>query len=93
MGCIRVVVHGATGKMGREVLAAICQAPDTEVVGAVCRQPGGKTLDLPEGAGTIPLSANLEDLLRSTPSQVVVDFTNAEAGLAAALTAAGLGIH
>ncbi|MBE9482433.1 MAG: 4-hydroxy-tetrahydrodipicolinate reductase, partial [Chloroflexi bacterium] len=32
---IRVVVHGASGRMGREVINALCHEPEMEVVGGV----------------------------------------------------------
>ena len=32
---ITVVVHGAMGKMGKAVVNAVCQEPETRLVGAV----------------------------------------------------------
>ncbi|MFQ5934454.1 MAG: 4-hydroxy-tetrahydrodipicolinate reductase, partial [Dehalococcoidia bacterium] len=39
---INVVIHGAFGKMGREVANAVCREADLKPVGAVSRsaQPG-----------------------------------------------------
>ena len=93
MASIRVVVHGATGKMGSQVLAVLCNEPDMEPVGAVDIQTIGETLLLPDGSGTIPLTTSLGDLLGSTAPQVMVDFTNASAGVSAALLASSLGVN
>lgn len=90
---IDVVVHGATGKMGREVLAAIAPETDVETVAAVCFQPRGDTLSVPDGSSTIPLFNSLSKALQTTKPQVMVDFTNAAAALPAALHAAGAGVH
>ena len=79
MSTIRVVIHGVTGRMGREVLSALCRQKDIEPVGGVCRQPGSDTLALPDGSGDIILSTDLVRVLTLTNPQVVVDFTNAEA--------------
>ena len=92
MSTIRVLVHGATGRMGREVITALWDVADMESVGGVCRQPRGDTLALPNGSGEIPLSTDLAYLLTSTRPHVVVDFTNAEASMAAAMKTLEQGI-
>ena len=91
MANLRVAVNGATGKMGREVIAALSREPDMEPVGAVCLQDRGASLDLPDGAGAIPQSTSLEDILKNTSPDVLVDFTHAEASMAASRIAAGRG--
>ena len=93
MGAISVVVQGATGRMGREVLAALCREEDLRPVGAVCRQPRGDSLPLPDGSGNVPLSTRLEQVLDAARPQVLVDFTNAETLMAAAPVAANRGIN
>lgn len=89
----RVVVQGATGKMGREVLAALCREPEFQPVGAVARRASADALPLPDGKGTIPLSADLEDILHRTRPQVLVDFSTAEGARNAARIAPPLGIN
>ena len=88
MASIKVAVNGATGKMGREVVAALCREPDMEPVGAVCKQERGANLSLPDGSGSIPLSTSLDEVLRVSDPKVLVDFTNAEVSMAAAPVAA-----
>ena len=51
---ITVVVHGAMGKMGKTVINAICQEPETRLVGAVDIKITGDRLQLPDGSGDVP---------------------------------------
>ncbi len=88
MPSIKVVVNGATGKMGVETVNAIGREDDLELVGATCRQDRGDRLAL-AGGGSVPLSTNLEQLLADTRPDVVVDFTNAAVCMEAAPVAAG----
>ena len=87
MAPIRVVINGATGKMGAETVAAVSREADLSLVGAACRRERGGTLSLPTG-GEVPLSTNLEDVLEQTHPDVMVDFTNAAACLEAVPAAA-----
>ncbi len=94
---IKVLIHGVSGRMGKQVLAALCAAPDMQPVAAVHRTAAAPTLPLPDGSGPIPLSSNLADLLLadlldSTGPQVVVDFTNREACIAAGVSSLERGI-
>ena len=65
---LRVVVVGAGGKMGREVVKAVHAAPDMELVGAV--DPGFSGTDAGVLAGLGPLgietAAGLEEAIGST---------------------------
>ncbi len=87
MAPIRVVVNGATGKMGTETVAAISREDDLTLIGAACHRERGSTLSVAGGAD-VPLSTNLEDLLQRTRPDVLVDFTNATACMEAALAGA-----
>jgi 4-hydroxy-tetrahydrodipicolinate reductase len=92
LSTIDVLVHGATGKMGREVLSAIAHQTDIRTVAAVCRQDRGDALLDPEGTTSIPLFTSLPDALKATKPNVMADFSNAAAALPAALAAAQAGI-
>ncbi len=92
MAPIRVIVNGATGKMGMETVSAIGREADLTLVGATCRQERGSSLPLP-GGGEVPLSTNLEDLLGHTRPDVVVDFTNAAACMEAMPVAAAHSVN
>ena len=78
---IRVVVHGAVGKMGQQVLSAVCDEDDLRPVGAADTRAESDTLALPDGSGTIPLASALSDVLEQ--ADVVVDFTSADGAMAA----------
>jgi 4-hydroxy-tetrahydrodipicolinate reductase len=81
---IPVVVNGATGKMGREAIKAIAQAPDMTLVGAVARNPALVGQDIGEIVGCgpleVPLLADLQSILVMAAQErqpaVMVDFTH-----------------
>ena len=76
---IKVVVQGALGRMGREVISALCRESETKVVGAVELQVAEEHLSLPDGSGAVPFSSNLDYILTSCQPDVLVDFTIAQA--------------
>jgi len=80
---IKVVVHGASGRMGQEVVSALCQEPDLQIVGAVDIKAAQDYLTLPDGSGKVPFSQNLEYILTSCQPDVVVDFSTAQATMPA----------
>lgn len=90
---IRVVIHGAAGRMGREVLSALCWDPELEAVGAVDLKADRDYLSLPDGSGEIPFSSNLEEILVPARPDVLVDFTIREAAMPAARLAAKQGVN
>jgi 4-hydroxy-tetrahydrodipicolinate reductase len=81
---IRVVINGALGRMGQEITKAVVCEPGLKAVGAVEKEVTQKYLPLTEAVELIPFSSDLDSLLRSCNADVVVDFTNAEASMAAA---------
>ena len=90
---IKVVVHGAQGKMGREILAALCRDSQFEPVGAVELTASEPLLRLPDGVGSIPFASDLDSVLETTHPDVLVDFTIAEASMAAARVATKRKVH
>jgi 4-hydroxy-tetrahydrodipicolinate reductase len=93
MAPITVLVHGVLGKMGTEVLAAVSREPDLEPSGGVDKGATDDYLALPDGSGRIPISADLESILGTHKPNVMVDFTNAEASIAACRVAAAHGVN
>lgn len=87
---IRVVLAGAAGKMGREVVKALDGAPDIQLVGAVSPRHAGR--DVGEVAGLahrgLPIVATLD---ACEPGDVFIDFTNPDSVMANALEALKLG--
>lgn len=81
---IPVVVNGAAGKMGREVIKAIASAKDMILVGAVDQNPTVLGQDVGEvvgcGALEVPIVNDLQSVLVSATSYkiqgVMVDFTH-----------------
>jgi len=84
---IRVVINGALGRMGQEVVKAVVREPGLRAVGAVEKEVTQKYLPLAEAYELVHLSSDLGSLLKSCDADVVVDFTNAEVSIAAARTA------
>ena len=93
METIKVVVHGASGKMGREVVSALCPEPDVKLVGAIDKDVPSSHLGLPDGSGSVPFSTNLEDILTSCKPDVLVDFTIAPATMPAVRSAVKHGVN
>ena len=83
LSVIRVVVHGAAGRMGQEIANGLSRDPALQVVGAVDVKADRATYSLTNGS-TVPFSSDLVGILDSTRPQVVVDFSIAKATLPAA---------
>ena len=92
MAAIRVVISGATGKMGVETIAAVARESDLELVGGSCSQDRGPVLRTPYST-VVPLSTDLGPLLEKTRPDVMVDFTNAAVAMEAAAEAAARSIN
>ena len=91
---IKVVVHGVLGRMGGEILGALCRSPEVQPVGAVDIKARESQIALPDGSGKqIPLSKDLGTLLNNCSAQVVVDFTHVDATMPAARVAAAKGVN
>lgn len=90
---IRVVVQGVAGKMGREVVGALCREPGVRLVGAVELKVAADLLTLPDGSGTVPLSSDLEYILTNCQPDVLIDFSTAAAVMPAVAIAAKRGVN
>jgi 4-hydroxy-tetrahydrodipicolinate reductase len=81
---IPVLVNGAAGKMGREVVKAVAQAEDMVLMGAVDRDPKYQGQDAGElaGCGTleVPITNDFQPMLAFVAQEkelgVMVDFTH-----------------
>ena len=90
---IRVVVHGALGRVGQQVLNTVCQESEMEVVGAVDLNIAQDRLPLPGDSGTVPASSDLDTILTSCQPDVMVDFTIAQAAMPAVRIATSRGVN
>jgi 4-hydroxy-tetrahydrodipicolinate reductase len=93
MSPIKVVVHGAAGRVGQEVVKAVCQEKDLVLVGAIDLKVSGDSLSLPDGKDTVPFSSELASILDSCEPDVMVDFTVAKASMPAVRLAAKKGVN
>ena len=90
---IRVIVQGALGRMGTEVIKALTAEAATECVGAVDLKAEADSLTKPGSRETIPLSADLEVIITSTRPDVLVDFSLAAAVMPTVRTASRHGVN
>ena len=93
MKAIKVVIHGALGRVGREMVNSLCRQDDIQVVGAVDREATGDYLPLPDGSGTIPFSTDSDHILTTSQPDVLVDFTVAQATMPVVRNAAKHGVN
>jgi 4-hydroxy-tetrahydrodipicolinate reductase len=91
---LRITLAGATGWVGRALVAAIAASDDLVLAGAVSRRAAGQ--DAGEAAGLarlgVPVSASLEEALQQ-PSDVVIDYTKPDSVKAHTLAALAQGRH
>lgn len=82
-GAIRVLVAGAAGRMGREVVRAVSEADGVRVAAAVDRVEIDK--DAGELAGIapldVPIRGDLLEAISAAQPEVMVDFTIAESAI------------
>jgi len=78
MSLIKIVVRGAAGRMGQEVVKAVCQEADMVLVGAVDLKVSGASLTLPDGKSSVPFSKDFSTMLDTCEPDVVVDFSVAK---------------
>lgn len=71
---IRVLISGR-GRLGREMLGAVAAAEDMIPVGVLAGRAEPGFLDLPDGAGRLPVGPDPEALARSERPDVVIDFS------------------
>lgn len=77
MSKIKVVVNGACGKVGREVVKAVSKEPDLELAGAVDIACAGSDIGELAGMGKtgVKVTTDLVRTITDTKADVVVDFT------------------
>jgi 4-hydroxy-tetrahydrodipicolinate reductase len=84
---IPVVVNGATGKMGREIVKAVHNAPDLILFGAIAHRPEWEGQDIGEVAGIgpieVPITNDYEPMMAMLSQErqlgVVIDVTHPDA--------------
>ena len=106
-GPISVVVVGALGRMGAEVVKTVQAAPDCQLVGAIDTTPGKEGVDVGEVLGLgcldVAITADLEATLCSASQAVrdqgpgagavMVDFTHPSVVYANTRAAIAYGVH
>ena len=75
---IRVMVNGAGGKMGREVVKAVHNDPELTLVGGIDPTKAGQDVGSVAGIEQlgITMNASVDEVLDTNKPDVIVDFTN-----------------
>ncbi len=93
MTTIAIAVHGALGRMGREVIRAATDADDMRVVGAADGAArADSVIDLPDGSGKLPVANDIAQALDDSDANVIVDFSSAEGAMASIRAASSRGV-
>ncbi|MCR4425283.1 MAG: 4-hydroxy-tetrahydrodipicolinate reductase [Firmicutes bacterium] len=92
---IRVIVTGASGRMGKEVIKAVSGAEGMRVVGAVDMRGAGQDAGLLAAIGPlgIPVRPDLSEVIDDSAPDVMVDFTVADAAVSNMMTAIEKGVR
>lgn len=91
---LKICIAGATGWVGKPLCLAVSATDDLNLVGAVSRTHKGRKLKDVLGESTLDLTINrsVAEAL-DTPTEVLVDYTNAESVKANVMTAIRKGVH
>lgn len=92
---IRLCLAGAAGHVGRELVRAVLDAEDLELVSAVGRSHAGQSLAEVTGdaRADLRIQGDVSMALRSSPTEVFVDYTRPEAVKANVRAAIEAGCH
>jgi 4-hydroxy-tetrahydrodipicolinate reductase len=91
---LKVCIAGATGWVGKPLCLAVSASEDLSLVGAVSRTHRGRSLKdaLGESNLDVTVSGSVAEAL-DTPTDILVDYTKADAVKANVLTAISRGVH
>ena len=91
---IRITLAGASGWVGKALVAAIAKSSDLSLAAAVSRQSAGRDAGEVAGVGMLGVlvAPNIGEALK-TPSDVLIDYTKPDCVKHHALTALGHGRH
>ena len=92
---IRVMVNGAGGKMGREVVKAVHNDPELTLVGGIDPTKAGQDVGSVAGIEQlgITMNASIDEVLDTNKPDVIVDFTNPAVIYENAKKMLSVGIH
>lgn len=89
----RVIVAGAAGRMGRQVLVAVSRETDMDLVGGVDVREGRVPIDPERVDDVLEVTPDLASLITRVRPDVVVDFTHPAAVMGNVRTALGMGVR
>lgn len=91
---LNVCIAGATGWIGKPLCLAVSESVDLSLVGAVSRTHEGRSLKnvFPDISLDLKISGSVAEALE-TPTDVLVDYTNADVVKSNVMTAIRKGVH
>ncbi|MFC1983737.1 4-hydroxy-tetrahydrodipicolinate reductase [Chloroflexota bacterium] len=90
---IKVVIQGASGRVGQVMVNALCREPEVQLVGAIDLEVTEDYLSLPDNSGSVPFSSDVNYILTNCRPDVLLDFTIAEATMPAVRIAVKQGVN
>ena len=93
-GAMGVVVAGAAGRMGCEVVRTVLAQPDMALVGAADVARVGEDAGLVAGVAScgVAIASQVQEALASSGARVLVDFTRADVAVGNVLSAVAAGV-
>ena len=88
---INLAITGCLGRMGQQVLEALCVEPDLTPAGGADLLSESSTITLPDGSGTLKVSRSIAEA--ASGADVVIDFTNAEGALSVIKIASAMKVN
>jgi 4-hydroxy-tetrahydrodipicolinate reductase len=95
VGRCRVLLNGACGRMGQEVVKAVLAEDDIQLVAAVDIARVGEDIGRIIGVGELGIlvTDNLEHAISNSAPEIMVDFTNPKIVMGGLKTAINAGVH
>jgi 4-hydroxy-tetrahydrodipicolinate reductase len=90
---IKVVINGALGRAGRATIDILSRDPEVEIVGIVDLRVSENRFTLPADGSRVPSSSDLDNIITTCQPDVLVDFTEPSATMAAVQTATKRGVN
>jgi len=90
---IKILIHGALGKVGQVLINSLCRESAVKLVGAVDARAESDLITLPDNLDTVPLGTDLASIIETCNPQVIIDFTIASATMPAVRIATERGVN
>ena len=90
---INILINGIHGKMGSEVVNAVCEDSDLKLVAGIDKVTDEKNYILPDQSRDIQVKNSIDRITKLDEINVIIDFTNKQGAMDIIRTAIPLGIR